>query len=340
MSRGGKRYGAGRPPLPNPGDVCFRCGSLALPSGAGGPTPKRRYCSEKCRVALSRKPQPSRFCKTCRTGIPKGRSFCTPCASHRKYLRCECGSRMSRRASRCTKCEQEARSQEAVAGSRNTCKVCGKEYRRRRSSDGAIACSRACGAKYVGLKRTNFSRRSCKVFFPTCRACGRLFTSRRARASLCSPRCGQSTTLNLTCRHCGKGFVHVRNAWHWPSDFCSEECSAAARLATQRRARRARRQRGLDDRGRHRSRARRFGVAYEPVSSRRVMERDGWRCALCGKKIRRDAKAPHPLSASLDHIIPMSKGGPHSYANVQAAHFRCNSLKRDRSAGEQLLLIG
>jgi 5-methylcytosine-specific restriction endonuclease McrA len=32
---------------------------------------------------------------------------------------------------------------------------------------------------------------------------------------------------------------------------------------------------------------------------------------------------------SLDHIIPRSKGGPDTWANVQAVHRRCNLEKAD-----------
>jgi len=38
-------------------------------------------------------------------------------------------------------------------------------------------------------------------------------------------------------------------------------------------------------------------------------------------------KAPHPLSMSIDHIIPLSRGGTHEPDNVQLAHFICNSIK-------------
>ena len=36
-----------------------------------------------------------------------------------------------------------------------------------------------------------------------------------------------------------------------------------------------------------------------------------------------------PMSPTIDHIIPMSKGGGHTWDNVQIAHAICNSRKRD-----------
>jgi 5-methylcytosine-specific restriction endonuclease McrA len=39
---------------------------------------------------------------------------------------------------------------------------------------------------------------------------------------------------------------------------------------------------------------------------------------------------PDPGFGSLDHAIPLSKGGSHSYANAQLAHLSCNLLKSDK----------
>ena len=58
----------------------------------------------------------------------------------------------------------------------------------------------------------------------------------------------------------------------------------------------------------------------EPVSHPVVAERDGWRCAICRRRVTRE-------TWSLDHVVPLSKGGAHTYANVVLAHKRCNSLR-------------
>jgi len=53
-------------------------------------------------------------------------------------------------------------------------------------------------------------------------------------------------------------------------------------------------------------------------------------CGICGNPI--DYLLPHddPMSFTVDHIIPLSKGGPDRIDNKQAAHRRCNSTKRAR----------
>lgn len=90
----------------------------------------------------------------------------------------------------------------------------------------------------------------------------------------------------------------------------------------------------------HRKRARLYGVAYEPIKPKVIYERDGWRCQLCHRKVNPKLEFPHPKSASLDHIVPMSQGGGHVKANVQLAHLSCNDLKGVGGEAEQLRLIG
>lgn len=40
------------------------------------------------------------------------------------------------------------------------------------------------------------------------------------------------------------------------------------------------------------------------------------------------------MSPSIDHVIPLSRGGAHAMGNVQSAHLRCNSSKGDKLIGE------
>ena len=54
-------------------------------------------------------------------------------------------------------------------------------------------------------------------------------------------------------------------------------------------------------------------------------------CALCGKPVDRSLKFPHPLSPTIDHIIPIQKGGhPFALENLQLAHLVCNQTKGTR----------
>jgi len=51
-------------------------------------------------------------------------------------------------------------------------------------------------------------------------------------------------------------------------------------------------------------------------------------CWLCGHAIDPSLKAPDPGSFSLDHVIPVTRGGPElDRSNCRAAHRLCN-MKR------------
>lgn len=54
-------------------------------------------------------------------------------------------------------------------------------------------------------------------------------------------------------------------------------------------------------------------------------------CGICGKAVDFGYKYPHPLSACIDHIIPVAKGGhPSDLDNLQLAHWTCNRQKSDK----------
>lgn len=82
-----------------------------------------------------------------------------------------------------------------------------------------------------------------------------------------------------------------------------------------------------------------LGVRHEDYVSNYIFLRDNWICGICGRKINKRLKWPNPLSSSLDHIIPLSKGGDDNPINVQAAHLRCNIGKHTKKGG-QLRLLG
>lgn len=60
-----------------------------------------------------------------------------------------------------------------------------------------------------------------------------------------------------------------------------------------------------------------------PVTRRAVFGRDGHRCQYCGGP-----------AESIDHVMPRSKGGGHTWENVVACCRPCNIRKGDRLPGE------
>lgn len=54
-------------------------------------------------------------------------------------------------------------------------------------------------------------------------------------------------------------------------------------------------------------------------------------CGICGQPVNKRLKWPHPLSACVDHIIPVDRGGhPSAMSNLQLAHMTCNRQKSNK----------
>lgn len=77
----------------------------------------------------------------------------------------------------------------------------------------------------------------------------------------------------------------------------------------------------------------------EPVLLSEIAQRDGWRCGICHRRVEAKAVYPDPGSASLDHILPLSRGGTHEPSNVQLAHLRCNVAKGNQADGASIPLF-
>jgi 5-methylcytosine-specific restriction endonuclease McrA len=65
-----------------------------------------------------------------------------------------------------------------------------------------------------------------------------------------------------------------------------------------------------------------------PLNRRGVFARDGHRCQYCGA-----------AAESIDHVVPRSRGGAHSWDNVVAACRPCNVRKRDRLLAETTMRL-
>ncbi len=73
-------------------------------------------------------------------------------------------------------------------------------------------------------------------------------------------------------------------------------------------------------------------TAYEKNRKRVLMAQTV--CGICGREVDKSLKFPHPLSATVDHIIPISQGGhPSDIENLQLAHLSCNQAKYNRISG-------
>ena len=80
-------------------------------------------------------------------------------------------------------------------------------------------------------------------------------------------------------------------------------------------------------------RARRAGATVIEVFDRgEVFVRDNWTCQLCGLPVDATASPFDPASPTVDHVVPLSRGGEHTLTNAQCSHLGCNAAKQDRLA--------
>jgi 5-methylcytosine-specific restriction endonuclease McrA len=77
-------------------------------------------------------------------------------------------------------------------------------------------------------------------------------------------------------------------------------------------------------------RARELDAFVENVERKIVFQADNYTCQLCGITCPQDAVYPAKNFATLDHIVPLSRGGLHCYDNVQTLCFSCNCAKGAR----------
>jgi 5-methylcytosine-specific restriction endonuclease McrA len=73
----------------------------------------------------------------------------------------------------------------------------------------------------------------------------------------------------------------------------------------------------------HRRRAESYGVAHEEYSRTAILRRWRYRCAYC------DGRASH-----LDHVVPLSRGGTDTEANIVPACASCNLSKGAKTLAE------
>jgi 5-methylcytosine-specific restriction endonuclease McrA len=158
-----------------------------------------------------------------------------------------------------------------------------------------------------------------------CVECGKVFSFPRSKV-LCSDGCQKARTSRtavaarikdrtrlVKCPGCDVTFNPAERKHS--KKFCSAECGnkeCRRRLVSRRRARLA-------------------GVRVEFVNPTVVFDADFWKCYLCGvdtpRSLQGDGRASD--APTMDHVIPLARGGAHSYANIRCACRQCNSKKSD-----------
>jgi len=322
--------------------LCKQCGVsfLRRPWTRG---PKPQYCGAGCRsrhrlgLAGPKQPLCEIVCPTCHTVFqqrgPRHR-YCSTLCKNAGY-------------------DRQARRSSSLPW--YICKHCEKRYQPSGRDRKGDFCSRACSIAHLVLHGRTRHCRDCgdtypmgakdkrcvacheKAYRTVCAQCGQVFLASRLHAQTCSPLCSREwqrnkkTPITNECTQCHQVFARAK----WAQSAVCPFCVAANSKRAKRRAARVnkKRRKALKRAGRL--------IATERFLDDEIFERDKWRCQQCKKKCSRSYGVNDDLYPNLDHVIPVTMGGPHTRANAQLLCRRCNGLKRDTiPSGTQLRLLG
>lgn len=211
------------------------------------------------------------------------------------------------------------------------CQKCGAEYVRsvdflRRGNVICVECQKAETQKRNEEKRRlatqetetrKIEREWYRLAHPPKEAYAEQHEAFLNRSGICEI-CGKPYTVREYIESCGIKYAR-------DNGVCSSECKKE-------KTKRIVRILHKDRRDSHRYRARKYGLAFDSsITLKKLVERDGLKCAICGEVCDWNdhswSKYSGPMYPSIDHIVPMAKGGPHTWENVQVAHIICNSEK-------------
>ena len=184
---------------------------------------------------------------------------------------------------------------------------------------------RVCLKTFIGHKK-RYCSIDCRTLAISvqlqCVICNEPFVTRDRSSCTCSPRCRRQYQKSIAatdlyrCTTCEQNFTAPKQRHR---KFCSQSCFNAY----------YKKRRNLIYNA-----ARRLTEAGSPIATTvvnpiEVFKRDGWMCWLCNQPIDRSQQWPEPLSPTIDHVIPITRGGEHTMANVRCAHAICNNKKKN-----------
>jgi hypothetical protein len=307
--------------------ACERCGVRFTAKGGNAIT-RSRQCSACAAIT-------KRECQQARKKKLKAGEWKPKPKRNRKGRKClRCGSQLNK--NQIKYCGSECYNAAKKEGIQSWDRTGQLESIWHRGGRWACAPSR----KPIQEMRTNMQAFLCKVQrlcraaakkAEPCRHCGN--QCRPSRKGFCSPKCFAVYREMLPCSRC-KSLT--------PSMWKRRQlCPACLDIANREKKRQHKRLYGRN----HRSRARHHGVQYQSVPVKQIYERDNYTCQICLKKclpkamLSKQTGKIHPMSPTIDHIVPMCRGGDHVEANLQTACFRCNTAKGSKGGGQLRLAI-
>lgn len=185
----------------------------------------------------------------------------------------------------------------------------------------------SCGSVFIGGNNRRYCSIDCRREERVCPVCNDSFNVLPGYSTVyCSSHCygNDKVKYESYCDNCGEMFKGKKNR---ANKFCSWECYYKKR--TNGGFVRNYSTKVFVDSGL--KRARKYNAKRETINVRKVFDNDNWLCGICGELVDKEIPYPDRESASVDHIVPLSKGGNHTYDNLQIAHLQCNLKKHNNT---------
>lgn len=75
---------------------------------------------------------------------------------------------------------------------------------------------------------------------------------------------------------------------------------------------------------------RRFPYRQQKANFHTIAERDNWTCWICELRIDPELPSTNRMGGTVDHVVPISKGGTDDWDNLKPAHWICNVKRGNR----------
>jgi len=213
-----------------------------------------------------------------------------------------------------------------------TCPFCFIEFEQKRTAGNPKKyCTRLCSERARHKRKKQF-----KTITKTCRKCSTTFATRKTRQAYCMDACRLADAANMTRQRYAKekdakfaakypkGYGEATCGWcgnirqydprtQNPKGF-HPECTKQARSASY-RIKTVRRQK--------------LSTPHR-ISHQQVVDLYGSDCHICKTAIDLTLPRTHKQGLTVDHFMPISKGGTDEMDNLRPAHWICNVRKRDK----------
>ena len=236
---------------------------------------------------------------------------------------------------------KKARIIKGYADNPKVCKTCNKEFIQ--TNGRQRYCSPECKLERERVKNKESYISTVYSVPSVCKICGKPFNKTHPNNKYCSEKCSSRADAirdvekyakyrlehPKTCIECGVLF-------NWNDNkqiYCSKKCVKKNNNRNHPKLNRKKQERI--------KKLKANGEYDNSLTLEALRLRDKDTCSICGKKVipkdfiwRNGTFIVGLKYPSIDHIVPVSKGGTHTWDNVQLAHMDCNSIKNANNSYE------